>query len=95
MLMQFREDENGDTTTESGSLEVWQLRSEELSGGVRPEQWFRRGMRRELAKKVDSSPVLEEAELQKPRCRKCLEALLEPPKLDPGRSPGLPLGHFA
>lgn len=64
MLMQFREDENGDTTTESGSLEVWQLRSEELSGGVRPEQWFRRGMRRELAKKVDSSPVLEEAEKQ-------------------------------
>lgn len=40
-------------------------------------------------------PVLEEAELQKPQCRKCLEAPLEPPKLDPGRSLGLPLGHFA
>lgn len=40
-------------------------------------------------------PVPEKAELQKPQCSKRLEAPLEPPKLDPGRAPGLPLGHFA
>lgn len=39
-------------------------------------------------------PVLKEAEFQKPNCRKGLEVLLEP-QLGPGRSPGLPLGHFA